>query len=246
MNIHFISKNSIRVDTDPGETLFYRRQFHLSGPLNERARPAFWKQCILGRLLHDCYWLRDSGDGNEAASINLSGSSAVGTFHVVRLASRQKVCVSLKHLAGFIVDTQREEQHALPVLYPVFRGLCRPTFWLLGHPIPCVFEGPVNLLLHGAALRQDDGSASKTYQPSQIVMFDATAPFEIAAMDARSNWFSLVYNALTFESRFVTNGNGVVVEDYIAPPRISFGVLRHFLLHATFGILLAFLLWLNR
>jgi len=246
MKLCFHSRNSVAVETAPGEHLFLARRFLLDGPANVRPRPAFWKQCVLGRLLHDCYWLRDVGGAAAPATAALTGPHPTGVFEALTLGPGEKAFVALEYLAGFVVPESRLRDPHPPVMRPVFRGLLRPTFWVFGHPVPCVFEGPVTVLFHGAALRWDDSLGRKAYQPRQVVSFDATRPFGVLAMQPGTTLLSLVYNALTFESRFVAHECRLLVEDYLAPPRVNLGILKHFLAHAVFALLLALLLWLNR
>lgn len=239
-------KNTITVETDADETLYFAPRFLRTRAIRLSFPPPFWRQCLIGRLLNDCYFLQQSTGGPESATTTLSGLTPTGSFEMFTLKAGEKAFVSLEHLAGFVVTDKSQTWPGKPVMHPILKALCSPTMWIMGHPIPCVFEGPVTLMFNGAALRWDDSTAPKEYQVAQVIAFDATRRFGILAMNPGPNPMSLLYNALTFQSRFVAEEGRVLIEDYIAPPRLNLRILRHFIAHVGLVILIFIIFWLNR
>lgn len=246
MKIQSDSRNTISVETNADETLYFAERFLRTRATQLSLTPPFWRQCLIGRYLNDCYFLHQSTGGQDSATTKLSGLTPTGTFEVSTLKEGEKAFVSLKHLAGFVVADKSKDWHGRPVMHPILKAIFSPTMWIMGHPIPCVFEGPVTLIFNGAALRWDDSPAAKEYQVTQVIAFDATRPFGVLAMNPGPNPMSLLYNALTFQSRFVAEDGKVLIEDYIAPPRLNLRILRHFLAHVVLILLVFIIFWLNR
>jgi hypothetical protein len=245
MNIIVHSRNAVEVVTDTTEVFLYPARFLRTGPSNVPAIPPFWNHCLIGRIYHDCWLLRHSPLNQEVRTI-ITGPTPTGTFEKLELKAGQRAFVDLAKFAGCIVSSDRLNPNKPSVLHPIISGLFRPTTWAMGHPIPAVFEGPATILFHGAALRWDRTSAGGEYRPSQIVSFDADRGFGVMAMQPGSTVLSLIYNALSFESRFVSDGEKLLVEDYIEPSNILLHALRHFLSHVVFFALLGLVFFLNR
>lgn len=246
MKIEKDSRNTITVKTTPEETFYFAPKFLRTRSVKQSFIPPFWNRCLIGRLYHDCYFLQQSTGDANGASTTLSGLTPTGSFEVLTLKENERMFVSLEFLAGFVLEDKFKERVGRPVMHPILSGLFSPTMWTMGHPIPCVFEGPVTLIFNGSALRWDDTASAKEYQIDQIVAFDATRPFGVLAMNPGSNPVSLLYNALTFQSRFATGEGRVLIEDYIAPPRFNLRILRHFFVHIILVLLIGLIFWLNR
>ncbi len=236
-------ENTIEVETEAGETLYYAPKYLETVKMKTPLVPVFWRQCPVGRIIKGVYALWHTPEG-KAETTTLTGYWPKGTFEVLRLEAGEAAYVSLRHLAGFVVRQGQVGVNGV-VMRPVYRGLVSPAAWIMGSPVPCVFQGPVSVVFYGQALRWDDRPGVKELKVGQVVSFDVSRGFEVRAMDSSPNPMSVLFNALTLESRFVQDGGAVLKENFFGESGGAWRLLKHFVLHMVFFVLWVIVLWLG-
>lgn len=186
------------------------------------------------------------GDGpvvheNERPALSLVGTSALGSFEVLHIEAGQTHMVNLAHLAAVIVPTHLRVTDGPPVVRAHLAGLLNPSCWLLGHPVPTLFSGPLTLVLYGVGLRRRGLDEPRDMGRRQLVSFDTQADLAIKALTPQ-NRLAHVINALTFRSRVeVGDADEVLMLDYKPEEHGALGLLREFALHIALTVLLALL-----
>ncbi len=239
-----LGRNTLDVETQTGETLYYAHRYLQTVRMKNPAIPPFWNQCPVGRLIHGFYTLWHTPEG-KPESLTLTGPWPTGTFEVLTLGPGEAAFVSLHHVAGFVIREGEVGDNGT-IMQPLYRGLLSPTAWIMGRPIPCIFHGPVSIIFYGKALVWDNQPGVKALKPGQVVSFDASLPFAVRAMDSSPNPMSVLFNALTLESRFMHEGGAVLKENYIPESGGAWGLIRHFVIHMVFFLLWMLVLWLGR
>ena len=83
--------------------------------------------------------------------------------------------------------------------------------WLIGHPLPVIFNGPAEVILYGQNLGVTSEEQAE-HMIGQVVAFDATKPFNILPMDTDGGFCSQFVNGLTLDSRINVQHGGLLVE----------------------------------
>ena len=195
---------SIAVFLEPGEQLFCRPQFRQSGTRGDLAFPPYPCSAPLGRLRNRVYWLHAHSNSEESAAVDLGGlaDAGVGAHRPVFVPEGRHLVVDLSVLVGFVVPSRGRKP---PPLRTWFRGIGRLGFWVWGHPLPCVFEGPVTVLLYAPNLRHRDELVGSTFFPRQLVAYDPGNTVIVAATEGESLW-QMLRNSVEWDNRITIDG----------------------------------------
>ncbi len=220
MKTSALSDNTLAVSLEANEVLYYAERHLKSRRLGIPFKPPYALSAPIGRLWNGCYWLGRL-EGREAVEdTELVGGSPTGCFVVEDVAPGDQVVVDPSALAAFVVSSERAG--STPVLKSWFWGLIKPGFWMWGHAVPCVFAGPVTLILYGDRLRKSVPQERRRWRVEQLVAFDASADVHVEPLETEG-LYSTFLNATTWRCRVaLPEGALALVRDF-APGRAGQG-----------------------
>lgn len=233
MRIGLDHPNTADVRLEPGETFHFSLRLLRSREFGLPLIPPYPFGSPLARLIHGCYWLGRFHARSEAATVHLTGAELPGSFAVLDLAAGERAFVNATAIAGFALGPGAHIQTML-------RRLLSPTMWLLGHPLPCVFTGPGQVLLYGRNLRwiapaeapAPDVVAVEDLLPNQVMAFPATARFSAVALRGDGGLLSHLYNVTTSQVRWsIEHPARILVEDLNRPAWGASRLLLHLAMH---------------
>jgi hypothetical protein len=105
--------------------------------------------------------------------------------------------------------------------------------WSLGHPLPIIADGPVDLVFYGEGMRTVTASAGDEYIPSQVVCYNSSTLISARALNPDSSALAHVSNAVGRESRWVFAEQ---TELTLVPINRPTGSSHHFFWHVAFHL----------
>jgi len=237
------SPNSTELVLDTTETLHVRGAVLRSRLSGMRLVPRWPHRSIIARILSG-FWLLDELNGATTGDqpITLIGRSPVSRARVVQLTEGQSAAVHLHALQGVVLPHDYDG----PPMATWFSGLFKPGYWMIGSPLPVVFEGPLHLLLSADGLTPEPDANTPTpdvLRPDQLIVWDVRADLEVCPQDP-VNKTAAVANGLTFRSwvKVPDDAAPLVVLDYSATRPTHANLAPWVGRHLLVGVLLSILI----
>jgi hypothetical protein len=234
---HITPDNRATLDLAPQQTLWVAPAFVRSALWGPTLWPPFAWSAPWARLWHGRYWL-SRVEGRQAARVELEGPLAQGSFAQVALAEGERLVLDVSSLAGVVV----EEGRGGAPLRAWFGGLARAAFWVWGHPIPCVVQGPARVWLYGERLRAlgGEGKGAQEVGCEQVAGYDPDAGVEVRPLSPLT-LAGVWLGALTWQSRArVPAGARAVVRGVLREQAWGNRLFHHYIKHTAW---LAALTW---
>lgn len=243
--------NTTELVLEDGDTLHVRPSALRSRRCGTRITPRWPHRSWIARLLAGV-WVLDELRGADLAwePLTLIGHSPISKARVVELKRGQAAVVRLHALQGFVLPAG---YHGAPMA-TWLRAVLKPGYWMIGDPLPVVFEGPLHLLLSADGLAPEPvaDDARVEILPSQLIVWDATADLRVQPQ-APVNNLAAVANGLTFRSWVDAPKDAapIVLLDYgstrLTRATLAPWVGRHLLVGALISIALIYLAdWIIR